>query len=74
MNSSVAFHGYRIGTPNRAVKHFAAGRICKEPGCRTTLSIYNPLDLCSVHKRPGRPPRNRATRLPEHGVQGGVLR
>ncbi len=72
--SSVVSHGYRIGTNPRTVKAFAAGRTCAEPGCRTTLSIYNSNDLCFVHKRPGRPPRNRATRLAEHSVQGGAMR
>lgn len=64
--SSVAFHGYRIGTNNRTVQVFAAGRRCAEPDCRTTLSIYNSQDHCSVHKRPSKPGRNRATRMPEH--------
>ena len=72
--SSVVFHGYRIGTNTRTVKAHAAGRTCAEPGCRTTLSIYNSNDLCFVHKRPSKPKRNRATRMPEHGVQGGALR
>lgn len=71
--NSVAFHGYRIGTNARTVQAFAAGRTCAAPGCRTTLSIYNSNDLCFVHKSPSKPKRNRATRLPEHGVQGGAL-
>ena len=36
----------RLPAPNRAE---AAGRICTEPGCGTTLSIYNLSSHCWQH-------------------------
>jgi hypothetical protein len=35
-----------LPTPNRAE---AAGRVCAEPGCKTTLSIYNRSSHCWQH-------------------------
>jgi hypothetical protein len=35
-----------LPTPNRAE---VAGRVCDEPGCQTTLSIYNRSSHCWQH-------------------------
>jgi hypothetical protein len=31
------------------ITSYGVGRVCAEPGCRTTLSRYNKSDLCYPH-------------------------
>lgn len=61
--AGIALSGYRLGYSPRALRQFAAGRICAEPDCTTRLSVYNAQDRCAVHKRPTEPPRNRGRRV-----------
>lgn len=72
--AGIALSGYRLGYSPRALRQYAAGRICAEPDCITRLSVYNAQDRCAVHKRPTKPPRNRARRVVTHQTQGGALR
>lgn len=43
------------GRPARRgqIASFGTGRICREPGCSTKLSIYNEQSICANHG-PGR--------------------
>jgi hypothetical protein len=34
---------------HRAARTYRKGRVCREPGCRTVLSIYNSEDRCAAH-------------------------
>lgn len=34
------------------VRTHGKGRVCRDPGCGTKLSIYNPKDFCSLHTKP----------------------
>jgi hypothetical protein len=34
---------------------FPRGRVCKEPGCSTVLSVYHEGDYCYRHERPEAP-------------------
>lgn len=43
-------------------KRFAAGRVCRHPGCGTRLSIYNNGNHCSQHE-PMTVPRTRGKRI-----------
>jgi hypothetical protein len=43
---------------SRPTKAFAKGRVCKEPGCETKLSIYNKGKYCYIHQ-PVMVPRTR---------------
>lgn len=36
----------------RAVRTSPAGRVCREPSCKTKLSIYNDGPHCSQHRVP----------------------
>ena len=38
-----------MGSHDRPVRTFQAGRTCGEAGCAVRLSIYNPGDRCSLH-------------------------
>lgn len=35
---------------NRPSKSFVAGRVCRQPGCGTVLSIYNDGKFCYQHE------------------------
>ena len=35
----------------KQVEHWMEGRICRRPGCKVILSIYNDNEFCSVHRR-----------------------
>ncbi|HEX2053680.1 MAG TPA: hypothetical protein VHJ78_08160 [Actinomycetota bacterium] len=73
--AGIALSGYRLGHSPRALRQFAAGRVCAEPGCTTTLSVYNGQDKCSIHKHPTKPPRNRGRRMVTYETaKGGEVR
>lgn len=44
--------GCALDTGSGRVRAFQADRRCREEGCATVLSIYNPSAYCSVHDRP----------------------
>jgi len=54
------------GTPfvgaERPSRSFAKGRVCKEPGCETRLSIYNNGKFCYTHE-PMAVPRTRGKKI-----------
>ncbi|HEX9969241.1 MAG TPA: hypothetical protein VGB03_03810 [Acidimicrobiales bacterium] len=54
------------GTPfnggGRPSKSFGRGRVCKEPGCETRLSMYNSGKHCSQHE-PLSVPRTRGKKI-----------
>ena len=54
------------GTPfvghDRPSRSFARGRVCKEPGCDTRLSIYNNGKYCYQHE-PMTVPRTRGKKI-----------
>ena len=71
--AGIALSGQRVGASPKALKQFAEGCRCGEPGCTTQLSVYNAQDRCSIHKRPTRP-RNRGRRVVRHETaQGGAV-
>lgn len=73
--AGVALNGYRLGHSPRALRQFAVGRICAEPECTTTLSVYNAQDRCFIHRHPTKPPRNRGRRIADYETaQGGAVR
>lgn len=39
----------RLGGSAHPVHRFTAGRICRQPGCTTVLSVYNDSDRCAAH-------------------------
>jgi hypothetical protein len=45
--------GFVKGSPvtsrERSASRGGAGRVCREDGCRTRLSIYNDGSFCSLH-------------------------
>ena len=47
---------------DRPSRRFTAGRVCKEPGCLTRLSIYNNGKYCSSHE-PMVVPRTRGKKI-----------
>ena len=55
-----------VGTPisgnDRPSKAFAEGRVCREPGCGTQLSIYNNGRYCYQHE-PMAVPRTRGRKI-----------
>lgn len=56
-----------VGTPfgggsDRPSKAYQKGRICKEPGCETRLSIYNNGRYCYPHE-PMAVPRTRGRKI-----------
>jgi len=71
----IALSGYRLDYSPRALRQYAAGRICVEPECTTRLSVYNAQDRCAVHQGPTKPPRNRGRReATTDTIPGGVFR
>ena len=54
------------GTPfnggGRPSRSYAKGRVCKEPGCDTILSIYNDAKHCARHA-PLTVPRTRGKKI-----------
>ncbi len=48
-----------VGKPS---KKYAQGRVCKELGCNTKLSIYNKGKFCYVHE-PVKVPRTRGRKV-----------
>lgn len=48
-----------VGRPS---KKYAEGRVCKEQGCSTKLSIYNKGKFCYVHE-PTKVPRTRGRKV-----------
>ncbi|MGH9156966.1 MAG: hypothetical protein ACRD1K_14250 [Acidimicrobiales bacterium] len=55
-----------LGTPFRGTERpsrsFAKGRVCREPGCATRLSIYNSGRFCYEHE-PMAVPRTRGRKI-----------
>ena len=47
---------------DRPSRHFSAGRVCREPECRTRLSIYNNGKYCATHA-PMIVPRTRGRKI-----------
>lgn len=58
-----AIVGMRITSVERAVRRSKKGRICREDGCSTALSVYNDTWWCSLHA-PMVVPRTRGRKLP----------
>lgn len=48
--------------PSRPSRTFARGRVCREDGCKTKLSIYNESDFCFLHE-PQVTPRMRGKKI-----------
>jgi hypothetical protein len=61
--SETATVGSPLGTgSDRPSKAFGKGRVCREDGCRTRLSLYNPGKFCSLHE-PMTVPRTRGKKI-----------
>jgi hypothetical protein len=54
--------GEAISSGGGITRRFRAGRVCREPGCSTRLSIYNDGDRCSIHE-PMSAPRTRGRKI-----------
>jgi hypothetical protein len=54
--------GHTLSGSERASKSFGKGRTCREPGCNTTLSIYNNGKYCYQHE-PMAVPRTRGKKI-----------
>ena len=54
--------GTRFGGGERASRSFGKGRVCREPGCGTRLSIYNSGKHCWKHE-PMAVPRTRGRKI-----------
>jgi hypothetical protein len=54
--------GFRIEGHGRPSRRFKAGRVCREPGCGTRLSIYNSGKYCYQHE-PMTVPRTRGRKI-----------
>lgn len=50
------------GGSERPSRSFARGRVCREPGCSTRLSIYNSGRYCYEHE-PMAVPRTRGRKI-----------
>jgi hypothetical protein len=57
-----ALHGSRITSTERSSRRYRTGRVCKEDGCSTKLSVYNDGIFCSLHA-PMIVPRTRGKKL-----------
>ncbi len=60
--SERAVGGRPISGNDRPSRSFKAGRICRENGCETILSIYNNGSFCSQHE-PMTVPRTRGRKI-----------
>ena len=61
--SDAAIVGHALGNgADRPSKNFGNGRTCKEDGCETRLSKYNPGKYCSLHE-PMTVPRTRGKKI-----------
>ena len=58
-----AIVGMRITSVERGVRRSKKGRVCREDGCWTALSVYNDTAWCSLHA-PMVVPRTRGKKLP----------
>lgn len=47
-----AMGGSMVTSHARPSRSFDDGRVCRDSGCRTVLSVYNSGDFCSVHQPP----------------------
>ena len=48
--TDTAVHATPFVGSERPSKAFAKGRVCKEPGCETRLSMYNSGKYCYAHE------------------------
>lgn len=65
MLTDVAEHvvrGTSLSGSDRPSRSFGAGRVCREPGCTTKLSIYNNGKYCYQHE-PMAVPRTRGKKI-----------
>ena len=63
MSSERVIQGTPIsGGSDRPSRSFGKGRVCKEPGCRTRLSMYNNGKFCYQHE-PMAVPRTRGRKI-----------
>jgi len=60
--SERAVGGRPISGNDRPSRSFKAGRVCRENGCETILSIYNNGSFCSQHE-PMTVPRTRGRKI-----------
>jgi len=61
MSDAIAGQAFGTGA-ERPSKSFGKGRTCKEDGCETRLSRYNPGSFCSLHE-PMTVPRTRGRKI-----------
>jgi len=54
-----AFLSPSVGKLSDRIPAYGRGRVCRESGCDTLLSTYNPALYCSVHAAAGTPGRAR---------------
>jgi hypothetical protein len=54
--------GSRFDGRDRPSRSFGKGRVCREPGCGTRLSMYNSGKHCSEHE-PMTVPRTRGKKI-----------
>jgi hypothetical protein len=57
-----AVQGTSLSGSDRPSRSFGAGRVCREVGCRTRLSIYNNGKYCYQHE-PMAVPRTRGKKI-----------
>ncbi len=54
--------GSRITSTEGSTRRYRTGRVCREDGCQTKLSVYNDGAFCSLHA-PMVVPRTRGKKL-----------
>jgi hypothetical protein len=57
-----ALLGSRITSTEGSTRRYRSGRVCREDGCETKLSVYNDGLFCSLHA-PMVVPRTRGKKL-----------
>ena len=62
MASDRAVQGTPFKGSDRPSRSFGQGRVCKEPGCDTRLSMYNSGKFCYEHE-PMTVPRTRGKKI-----------
>ncbi|MGH9151675.1 MAG: hypothetical protein ACRD03_04635 [Acidimicrobiales bacterium] len=62
MASERAVQGTPFTGSDRPSRSFGKGRVCKEPGCGTRLSMYNSGKFCYEHE-PMAVPRTRGRKI-----------